>query len=339
MGDSKVTASVWKQETKFYMANERTLIAWLRIASTIGVGALVASMASLSGKSTASTGTGWSGAQIAASALIVVYAFAMYHRRCAQVRARHMGTFDEVFGPAAVALIIVAALAFDLQYLIRQPSVGCLALPLPVWHNATPPYLYVSFHGTSHIRHGCQSGIGGIHRFEMASGHYAGPATDQMAAEMLQPRGMLKQNGMLFVAESWIGDSSVVVYGPCAGTSPRAYLGRIRPDAANALAFGHPYGLASGGDNALRLSTQDGGAVIAIDVASNNMYVDQQVEPLPNVRKDSKSGPLRGIAIDSRGCQHVADKRANQIVHHCPGVDAPTATNLAKPISLYFEPK
>ena len=331
----KARASVWKAESKFFMANERTLIAWLRLATTIGVGAFLGYIAS-DGKP-GSQSHGWGGVKLAVGALIPVYALVMYHRRIALVRARHMGTFEEKFGPAAVAFVIAVSLVLDLGYLLRQPAVGCLELPVPVFRNATPPYLYVSFHGTSHPRLGCDDGIGGLHRFTL-QGHYAGPATDQLAAQMLQPRGMVRQDGLLFVADSWIGDSSVVVYGPCAGTSARTYLGRIRPDGAIAAAFGHPYGLASEGDGKeLRLSAQNGGAIIAIDPQSNAMHVEHQVERLPGKRPADKSGPLRGLAIDSRGCQHVADKRADKVWHYCPDA-APSGTHVTKPISLFFEP-
>ena len=146
----KQAATVWKAEAKFLMANERTMIAWLRIAATIGVGALVGAMAS---NSKSVIHTSFHGAQVVIATLISAYALAMYRRRVAQVRARHMGTFDEPFAPAIVALILATGIGMHLTYLVRQPTVGCLELPLPMWRNATPPYLYVSFHGASNLRH------------------------------------------------------------------------------------------------------------------------------------------------------------------------------------------
>ncbi|KAL1519678.1 hypothetical protein AB1Y20_023188 [Prymnesium parvum] len=328
----------WKAEIKFFMANERTLMSWLRVATTIGIGGLVSSMASGTGGKSATFTHGWSGALIALAAVIIVYAYSMHNFRTSQVRARHMGSFHEPLAPAAIAIAIACVLAFNMQYLLRQPAVGCLELPLVVYRNATPPFFYVSFHGTAHLRHDCSAGIGGIHRFT-PEGHYAGMATNQLEAQMLHPRGMVRHDGMLFVADSWLGDSSVAAFGPCVGASSRQYLGRIRPTGNLSLVFSHPYGLANSGDNWLFLSTQNGGAVIAIDIHTSRMYIDHVVVPPTVIVSDDQSGPLRGLAVDNAGCKHVADKRDNKLIHICPGQERMTKTKIYKPIALFYEPK
>lgn len=40
---------------------------------------------------------------------------------------------------------------------------------------------------------------------------------------MLNPRGMARFEGFLFVAEGFTADPSIAVFGPCAGMTARAY--------------------------------------------------------------------------------------------------------------------
>ena len=51
-----------------------------------------------------------------------------------------------------------------------------------------------------------------MHRFTL-SGAYAGPATNQRDALVHMPRGMAASSGLLVVADSWAGDSSVAFFG------------------------------------------------------------------------------------------------------------------------------
>ncbi|KAL3929226.1 MAG: hypothetical protein SGPRY_002044 [Prymnesium sp.] len=312
---SSEMAKVWNLESKFLMANERTLIAWLRLASTIGVGGLALVLTSTS-RSRPDHSYGWSCIQVLLAGLIVLYALFMYRHRIRLFEARNQVSFEERVGPSVVTGVSVALLLYNLQLLINQPDIGCLDLPLDMFHNTTPPYLYITFHGTLHPRRTCDEGVGGVHRFTL-EGEYAGMATDQLAAQMMHPRGMVRRNEMLFVAESWTRDSSVAVFGACTGTTALPsirYLGRIRPDPSMAFTFSHPYGMATTADNSLRVSTQNGAAVVAIDVHTNAMSVEHQASAQPVVAhpakyaRSSAAGEVRGMAIDAAGCEHVANK-------------------------------
>ena len=322
----------WKAETKFYMANERTMIAWLRIASTLGIGAFLGVRYGRGHFRAEQTPVGLF--QLGVAALIVIYAFVMFHRRAWLVRLRHHGTFDENIGPGVVAVMIAGGLILELIRLLREPAVGCVLLPLPLAQNLAPPFLYLTFHGTANIRHGCGAGIGGVHRFSL-DGKYAGLAIDQEKGKVQSPRGMTRLDGLFFIADSATEDPSIAVFGPCAGSAARFYLGRIRPDGGHFDAFGHPYGLAADGRELL-VSAQNGGAVVTVDPQTSEMRVDKQIEK-PRSFRDRKSGPLRGIAIDGEGCMHVADKHANLLWHFCKG-EGKTSTQLVKPISLFWDP-
>ena len=71
-------AKSWKAETKFTMANERTLLAWLRLASTLGIGAFLGVS---SGKGIKEEGRSVGVFQMLVAVLIVIYAFVQLHRR------------------------------------------------------------------------------------------------------------------------------------------------------------------------------------------------------------------------------------------------------------------
>ena len=68
------------------------------------------------------------------------------------------------------------------------------------------------------------------------------------------------------------------------------------------------------------------------------MSVEKQVSRIvKGATKGSKlSGPLRGLAIDSHGCEHVADRHADAVWHYCKDSVA-TMTTLSKPIGLYAD--
>ena len=51
-----------------------------------------------------------------------------------------------------------------------------------------------------------------MHRFTLDGG-YAGPATNQRDALVHMPRGMAASSGLLVVADSWAGDSSIAFFG------------------------------------------------------------------------------------------------------------------------------
>ena len=77
-------------------------------------------------------------------------------------------------------------LALDLFQIAREPLVGCIDLPLPIHQDLGPPFFYITFHGTSNVRHGCGSGVGGVHRFSM-DGRYTGSVVDQEQGKVLHP--------------------------------------------------------------------------------------------------------------------------------------------------------
>lgn len=330
-------ASVWKAETKFQLANERTLIAWLRVASTMGIGGLLAGLAHAS----AAWLEFWRVfgiAQAAAAVLVAAYAYKQHRHRSKLVAKRHHGNFDEAYGPGLVALAVAAGLTCDLGSLVHQsfaPAVGCAVLPLPLVLNASGPFLYITFHGTDSHLHSCASGVGGVHRFSL-DGDYAGPATDQAAARMYHPRGLVHINGNLVVTESRDVDSSLSVFGRCSPSSPvRAFLGHIRPPDALKGRFEHPYGITASDETNLDVSAQNGGAVVGIDMLSAHMTLRRQVAPARKAGS-RKSGALRGITITPDGCEHVADKHASLLHHFCPD-KPPAATKVPNPISVLYD--
>ena len=102
-----------------------------------------------------------------------------------------------------------------------------------------------------------------------------------------------------------------------------------------AAAFAHPYGVVATGDT-VRVSAQNGGAVVNLNMSSGAMEVAHVVSHKASVLR---SGPLRGIALDARGCEHVADKRANTVLHYCPA-DGPLTgmTPVTAPVGLTVDP-
>ena len=181
-------------------------------------------------------------------------------------------------------------------------------------------------------------GVSGVHRFTL-SGAYAGPATNQRDALVHMPRGMTATTGLLVVADSYADDSSLVFFGACVNAGLRPYLGRIRPESkATRSSFQHPYSVVNAPDEPgrLKVSSQDGGAIISVDTISGEMSVEKQVSRIRPTKGSKLSGPLRGLAIDGHGCEHVADRHADAIWHYCKD-NVVTMTKLAKPVGLYAD--
>ena len=85
----------------------------------------------------------------------------------------------------------------------------------------------------------------------------------------------------------------------------------------------------------LLVSSQDGGAIVAVDTTTGEMSVEREVSV--RVTKDSPtSGHLRGLAVDSNGCEHVADKHSDAVWHYCPD-NVVTMTQISKPIDLFVD--
>ena len=207
--------------------------------------------------------------------------------------------------------------------------------------NALPPFFYVTFHGSTNPRKAmCNPahGVSGVHRFTL-SGAYAGPATNQRYALVHMPRGMTATTGLLVVADSYAEDSSLVFFGACINAGLRPYLGRIRPTTkAQRNSFQHPYSVVNAPNDPGRLlvSSQDGGAILSVDIISGEMSVERQVSRVRVGKGSQQSGPLRGLAIDSHGCEHVADRHADAVWHYCKD-NAVTMTKLSKPVGLYVD--
>jgi uncharacterized membrane protein YidH (DUF202 family) len=219
MTESARKQAVWKAETKFCLANERTLIAWLRIATTLGVGSFLG--LSVGKGRFKGQGVVYGVSQLMVAALIVLYAFAQFHRRAWLVRSRHMQTFDEWIGPGVVSFTVAFALAFEITKLVREPAVGCPLLPLPLHHGLVPPFIYITFHGSSNLRHGCDKGVAGVHRFGLG-GEYGGSVVDPfMSGQVYSPRGMARLSGLLFVAESAMSDPRCAKATPNRGHASR----------------------------------------------------------------------------------------------------------------------
>lgn len=254
------TLKVWKNETRIHLASERTLIAWLRTAATLGAGALFAVLGRQTSKSVHGGGAVYGPVQAVVALGVMAYGLAQYARRRRYVRNRHHHAYSEVCGPGTLAVFVGVSLATDLGLMAWQAfgpaSPLCASLPLPMMLNATPPFLYVTFHGmpvrprpnrSRCVRpipprslartdprgstlalgsrrqqpkllfsRGVCGGVSGVHRFTL-SGAYAGPVTSVEApARMRYPRGMVHHLGLLLVLESWAEDPSLAVFGGCA---------------------------------------------------------------------------------------------------------------------------
>lgn len=334
---------------KMALSNERTLIAWVRVGATYGAGAVVAAVITTDpSRDPAHRQTSISlTVQALLGLLIVAWGVVQFVRRGKMLAARWHGSYEAHLGPAAFAIATIISVLLTMSVSLRRIeeyySDDCLYLPglsVAQMANATPPFLYISFHGTSNPRKAmCNSkhGVAAVHRFTL-SGAYAGPATDQRDAMVHMPRGMAAINGLLVVADSYVEDSSLVFFGACVNAGVRPFLGRIRPDDKQMRAsFEHPYGVVTSRDDPSRLlvSSQDGGTIVAVDTTTGEMSVERQVSV--RVAKDSPtSGHLRGLAVDSNGCEHVADKHADAVWHYCPD-NVVTMTQISKPIDLFVD--
>merc|ERR1712087_684191 len=148
------------------------------------------------------------------------------------------------------------------------------------------------------------------------------------------PRGLAFFQGMLVVADAKIKAQSLVVFGNCSGLQGRPYLGRIRPFGIHERIFNHPYAVVSRSDM-IYVSSQDGAALIAVNMSSGVMKVVEQVSK-PQVGTATHTGPLRGMDIDARGCFHVANRHKNALEHICN--DEVWHTKVDTPIDVKVDP-
>jgi uncharacterized membrane protein YidH (DUF202 family) len=223
----------WKAETKICMSNERTLIAWLRTAATLAIAALFSAVGRQSKKTVHWNNVFFGIGQGAAAVVIAILATWLYWQRRRMLAARFHGSWGSRWPPALIGCCILVGLLADVS-LMFQVAFGLPAdeglLPLPLSRNATPPFLYLTFHGTGHPGRPspASEGVAGVHRFTLG-GEYAGLAVDQAAAQMHHPRGIVEHLGLLFVAESW-GASAATPLRARACTRNRTALAALSAD-------------------------------------------------------------------------------------------------------------
>ena len=209
---------VWKAHMKMALANERTLIAWLRVGATYGAGAVVATALT---KEMVNDDRGFTlTVQALLGLLVVAWGTAQFVRRGRLLAQRWHGSYESWWGPAIFTLASFISVLLTAGVSIRRIqeyySDDCPFLPgLNHTPNALPPFFYITFHGSTNPRkamcHAAQ-GVSGVHRFTL-SGAYAGPATNQRDALVHMPRGMTATTGLLVVADSYASDSSLVFFG------------------------------------------------------------------------------------------------------------------------------
>ena len=344
----------WVTATKYHMANERTLIAWLHVSATLGVGAFAVNVLGTKKEGVhGSSGLGVVQSLLALALLLLAYH--RFRRRRYLLTVHYQGSYGDLLPPLASGCVVIALLTTTLVGRLRSPRAGDPpSLKMPINTSALPPFLYVTFHGQSKPRAERTAGLAAVHRFSLRDYSYAGPVTNELVAPVKAPRGMMLINKMLIIADANPADSSLAIFSACGSPPPppsaplsapptllpmRSFWGRARPERAEGLPrlFEHPYGLAAttAGDTLL-LSSQNGGAVVQMGLKDGAMAVVQQAAPPRETRLSS--GPLRGMAADGAGCVHVADKSGGRVLHYCPS-DGPLVgeTRIDRPIDIVID--
>lgn len=359
--------------TRLNLANERTLLAWIKLGCIIGGGGFLSHVLMPSQRAfhmensilVARKQATYLGAQLLLAFFVLALGLRLFFRRRSLLSVKWLGSYTASFSPCvAIVGVLVTLLLTLFQALVHEVqynSPDCMRLKLPL-QEAPPPYLYISFHGSPDPLGGLCSGVGAVHRFSL-TGAYQGPATDQRAALVHAPRMMVMHNELLVLADAGEGAElhrpALAIFGDCSSRNTRPFLGRVRAtDAFTEARFEHPYGLASGKNGVLRVTAQNGGALLEVNLlnSSNPIQVIEQLEPPDSRNIDSlpdfddaedstkwekenginaKSGPLRGLAIDDTGCSHVADKSVDKVWHVCPG-EKLRSTHVPKPVGVHF---
>ena len=96
-------------EIKLHMTNERTLIAWVRLAATLGVSAILLRTFARPASS-AKLPKELAPAQGAAAVLIAVLALSLYRRRARLIREREHVSFFASWPPAIAGVTVVLAI-------------------------------------------------------------------------------------------------------------------------------------------------------------------------------------------------------------------------------------
>ena len=219
----------WCASAKLNMANERTLLSWVRLSATLAAGGFFTKLLHHGQSASAPVAAG--AVQLVASGLLVFMGIALFLWRANLLANRHRGSYSSRCGSLLAVGTIGAALATALRSLVaiemHVHSDACARLDLPLLDFAPPPFLYISFHGASNpLRAPCADGRGvnGIHRFTLGGG-YAGPATDEREISLRFARGMAlvpvgddaSDKNLLCVAEAWAqarSDPTVTIWQP-----------------------------------------------------------------------------------------------------------------------------
>ncbi len=316
-------------EIKLHMTNERTLIAWVRLAATLGVSAMLLRTFARPA-STAKLPKELAPAQGAAAVLIAVLALSHYRHRARLIREREHVSFFASWLPAIAGATVVLAIVVSCSRTMQSfhewwfHAQDCSSLQGFELHPDAPrPHAFITFHGSRDPRAALchpSRGVSGVHAFSIVDGTYVGPVTDQLAALVKQPRGILATpGGMLLLADASGKSSSIAVFGPRANASAShgepafPFRGRISPPKTVRAAFSHPYGL-TWGDGGILVAAQDGQSVLRLDPQTGSVEVLHQVA---SGRHHDESGSIRGVAADARGCAYVSDKHANAVHMYC----------------------
>ena len=146
--DYILCAMSWKGVSKLEMANERTLIDWLHLSAVLGLGAFV--VAVLEEEPRKSQLASPYGIVSVGSLILGVGAYIQYRRRCAMFQARVHASFGGIWLPILATLLVACLLVDALGgYLVALivPSL-CMPLARPISANATPPFVYLTMHGS-----------------------------------------------------------------------------------------------------------------------------------------------------------------------------------------------
>ena len=327
--------------TRLSLANERTLLSWCKLTCIFASGGfLTHALTGLRPERDMEHLVQALG-QLSLAGLVCITGLTLYHRRRGLFEKKHMGSYSSTESITMVAIGIFATLAITLLRAVHQEaeyaSSSCLQLRDFQLTDALPPYFYITFHGPPDALAGMCRGTGAVQRFSVNTGAYVGPATDQRAALVRSPRGLVLHNGVLVVVDAGEGAeySSLAVFGDCAGRDVRPYMGKVRPRGRPELAdaFAHPYGIALAADGTFRVTAQNGGALLAVDIENLTSPVTLLEQIADRPTDLDQSGALRGLAIDDVGCNHVAEKHANKVWHLCPDAK-PEWTKVSNPIGL-----
>ena len=161
------------------LANERTLMAWLRLASTLGLGAFVVGV--LNHVSSRAVPGSFSLVQAVVAVLIASLATARFYQRDSMLKQRHMGdAFGDRLLPALAGAMILIIVGFNVSSIAMRwwewqfRAQHCSSLPGYSLNLLAPtPHVYISFHGSStpaeNICHP-ERGVSGIHKFSLVTG-------------------------------------------------------------------------------------------------------------------------------------------------------------------------